>query len=279
MLQDLKKRLISSILVLPLVFFLILGSSITIVKILTIGFLGLLSYISVWEYVELAKEKGTSPSSSFLIPATICLTLSFFLSTFLENGFIYPVLTLFLETILLFISHFKKNEGAILNLAVSLFGLIYISVPLGMILAILFLPNIDGKSWVFYLLLISKISDVGAYFGGNIFGRRKLAPNISPGKTVEGAICGLMSAVLASYAFSQFSFSTGQFFLGKYEWVYLGLLLAILAQLGDLAESLLKRDAKKKDSNYFPGLGGALDTVDSILFNAPIVYIYIGFLR
>lgn len=150
---------------------------------------------------------------------------------------------------------------------------------MGMILGILYLQEVDGRWWVAYLLVVTKITDIGAYFAGSLWGRRKLAPAISPKKTIEGAIFGLVCAMAASFVFHLLSDYAGPFHLGTFEWVFLGLLLGLAGQFGDLSESLLKRDANKKDSNVLPGLGGVLDMVDSILFNAPIIYIYLYFIK
>ena len=150
---------------------------------------------------------------------------------------------------------------------------------MGMILGILYMSGVDGRFWVTYLLVVTKITDVGAYFAGNLWGRRKLAPNISPKKTIEGAVFGLVCACGASFLFYVGTDYGSPFHLGGYEWVFLGLLLGAVGQFGDLSESLLKRDANKKDSNALPGLGGVLDALDSVLFNAPIIYIYLRFLK
>jgi phosphatidate cytidylyltransferase len=135
-----------------------------------------------------------------------------------------------------------------------------------------------GRGWIAYLLVVTKITDIGAYFAGSLWGRRKLAPQISPGKTVEGAIFGLASAVSASYVFHLFS-QGRSFQLTTLEWVSFGLILGAIGQFGDLSESLLKRDANKKDSNTLPGLGGVLDAVDSLLFNTPILYLYLKYIQ
>lgn len=90
---------------------------------------------------------------------------------------------------------------------------------------------------------------------------------------------GLVCALLASFIFGFGSDYAGSFHLGILEWIFLGLVLGAVGQFGDLSESLLKRDANKKDSNALPGLGGVLDSIDSILFTAPIIYIYLHFLK
>jgi phosphatidate cytidylyltransferase len=150
---------------------------------------------------------------------------------------------------------------------------------MGMILGILYSKGVDGRWWIAYLLVVTKITDIGAYFAGSLWGRRKLAPNISPKKTIEGAIVGLACALTASFVFGLGIGYTTSFRLGVFEWLFLGLILGVVGQFGDLSESLLKRDANKKDSNALPGLGGVLDSIDSILFNAPIIYIYLHFIK
>ena len=115
------------------------------------------------------------------------------------------------------------------------------------------------------------MGDVGSYFVGRFFGKHSLIPRISPNKTIEGTIGGLVCSVGSALA--------GKLYLSNFSFAHLltlGFLLGILAQMGDLAESLLKRDCGVKDAAaYFPGLGGVLDVIDSLLFTAPIFYFYV----
>ena len=119
------------------------------------------------------------------------------------------------------------------------------------------------------MIVVTVMTDVGAYFAGKKFGKKKLAPNLSPGKTIEGAAGGLMLALIASLVMYFINSAHLSFFMA----VLLGILFGIVGQAGDLAESLLKRDAGVKDSNGLPGLGGVLDIVDSLLFTAPLTYL------
>jgi phosphatidate cytidylyltransferase len=106
---------------------------------------------------------------------------------------------------------------------------------------------------------------------GRLFGKTKLAPNISPSKTIVGAVFGLISSVLVSLLLACYVNISYQ------EALFLGLILGVAAELGDLAESVLKRDAHVKDSNQIPGLGGVLDLIDSLLFTTPILFAYFRF--
>lgn len=247
-----------------------------------VAIVAFLTAVAVWEYEKFVKAKGGQMILPVLLLFTFLEVVSFFAAAkypFLKG---VPFAVSFVAFLLLFALHFRDKEGAIVDLAVSSFGLLYIAVPMGMVLGILYSEEgQDGRWWVAYLIAVTKLSDIGAYFAGSLWGRRKLAPHISPGKTVEGAIFGLLCALFVSFAFHLLSESVGalRFHLGTVEWLYFGLVLGITGQFGDLSESLLKRDANKKDSNIVPGLGGVLDAIDSLLFNAPIVYLYLTYLK
>jgi phosphatidate cytidylyltransferase len=131
-------------------------------------------------------------------------------------------------------------------------------------------------------LLVTWASDIGAYAVGRTFGRRKLIPSVSPGKTVEGAIGGLGASMLVAWGYTAWVLrpATHLDFKARPIGVLLfGALISVAAQVGDLAESLLKRDARVKDSSHLiPGHGGILDRVDSLLFVLPVAYIVLGWL-
>lgn len=276
---DLSRRLIVSSITIVLVFCLIVFAFHSVFQYFVAAFVALLAGVAIWEYEQFAKAKG----GRMILPALIILSIievaSFFLSAEIEMLKSFPIIFFFIAFLILFALHFEEKDGAVVDLAVSSFGLLYIAVPMGMILGILYSNGQDGRWWISYLLVVTKITDVGAYFAGSLWGRRKLAPNISPKKTIEGAIFGLLCAILASFLFHITSDYAGTFHLGIYEWLFLGLILGVVGQFGDLSESLLKRDANKKDSNALPGLGGVLDALDSILFNAPIIFIYLHFIK
>jgi len=128
--------------------------------------------------------------------------------------------------------------------------------------------------FIAFLILVTKATDVGAYLIGKKFGKTLLIPRISPKKTKEGALGGLIFGSVTALLFGKLL--TG---MEYYHILFLGLLLSIIGQVGDLAESLFKRDFDVKDSSHsLPGLGGVLDVIDSLLFTAPIFYFYIKIL-
>jgi phosphatidate cytidylyltransferase len=280
--KDLAKRTVTSIISIAIVACLIAFSNLFWFQFIVAAVIAALSGIAIWEYEQFVKAKGGRTILPALISIGVIQVLSFFVSSFwFKSGLSLPMLVFFLGFLILIALHFKEKDGAVVDLAVSSFGLLYIAVPMGMMLGILFGQEggQDGRLWIAYLLVVTKITDMGAYFGGNLWGKHKLAPMISPGKTVEGAIVGLICSVAASFFFFLISHFSGnaRFELGAAESIVLGLVLGSIGQFGDLSESLLKRDANKKDSNALPGLGGVLDMVDSLLFNAFIMFFYLKY--
>jgi phosphatidate cytidylyltransferase len=160
-------------------------------------------------------------------------------------------------------------------ISTTLFGLMYVPWLLNFIQKINYFPRVEGHYYLLYFILITKISDSGAYVVGSLIGRHKLIPRISPGKTWEGVAGAIVASVLSSLLFVQF---LGNRMAGM-NWMHaviLGVLLGGCAVIGDLIESIFKREAGAKDSGrFFPGIGGILDLLDSLLFNAPIMYLYL----
>ncbi|HYV30669.1 MAG TPA: phosphatidate cytidylyltransferase [Candidatus Binatia bacterium] len=171
----------------------------------------------------------------------------------------------------------KSNTKGILAISTTLFGLMYVPWLLNFIQKIHFFPGLEGrgKFYVLYLIVVTKFSDSGAYVVGSLIGRHRMIPRISPGKTWEGFAGALAVATGASLVFAQVA---GEQLPGM-TWVHailLGILLSGAAVVGDLIESIFKREAGVKDSGrFFPGIGGILDLLDSLLFNAPLMYLYL----
>jgi len=169
----------------------------------------------------------------------------------------------------------RSNTAGILAISTTLFGLMYVPWLLNFIQKINFFPHVNGNYYLLYFLLITKFSDTGAYATGSLIGRHKMIPRISPGKTWEGFVGALVVSTLASLIFVHF-FGARMAGMNYLHAVILGIILAVGAVVGDLIESLFKREAGVKDSGkFFPGIGGILDLLDSLLFNAPIMYVYL----
>jgi phosphatidate cytidylyltransferase len=169
----------------------------------------------------------------------------------------------------------KINTTGILTISVTLFGLMYVPWLLDFVQKINFFPSVEGKYFLIYFILVTKFSDMGAYAIGSLIGKHKMIPRISPGKTWEGFGGAILVSTGASLAFVHF-FGAHMYGMNSLHAVILGVVLSSTAVIGDLIESLFKREAGVKDSgNLFPGIGGILDLLDSLLFNAPIMYLYL----
>jgi phosphatidate cytidylyltransferase len=169
----------------------------------------------------------------------------------------------------------RSNITGIAAISATLFGLMYVPWLLNFIQKINFFPGVDGKFYVLYFIVVTKFSDTGAYAVGSLIGRNKMIPRISPGKTWEGFGGAILVSTAASVAFAHF-FGAKMMGMNLLHAVILGIVLSITAVIGDLIESLFKREAGVKDSGrLFPGIGGILDLLDSLLFNAPIMYLYL----
>jgi phosphatidate cytidylyltransferase len=158
------------------------------------------------------------------------------------------------------------------NAAAALFPIVYIGLPLGALAAVRVL---GGREAVLLMMATIVISDSAQYYTGRALGRRPLAPTISPKKTVEGAVGGLVFGTLAFVVGARFVFGTAPALLVT----LVGASIAALGIVGDLFESLLKRSAGVKDSGaLIPGHGGVLDRIDSWLFAAPVYYVFVRYL-
>src|SRR5438477_4040726 len=168
-----------------------------------------------------------------------------------------------------------SNTAGILAISTTLFGLMYVAWLLNFIQKINFFPNVNGPFYVLYFILVTKFSDSGAYAVGSLIGKHKMIPRISPGKTWEGFAGALAVSTAASVIFYLLAKPN----LPGMTWVHavtLGIILSSAAVVGDLIESQFKREAGVKDSGrFFPGIGGILDLLDSLLFNAPLMYLYL----
>jgi phosphatidate cytidylyltransferase len=173
---------------------------------------------------------------------------------------------------------FAREKGTgILAISTTLLGLMYVPWLLNFIQKINYFPRIDnnGMFFVLYFVLVTKFSDMGAYLVGSLIGRHKMIPRVSPGKTWEGFGGALVFSVGVSLIFTHLAGDrlTG---MNSLHAILLGLVLGGTAVVGDLIESLFKREAGVKDSGRsFPGIGGILDLLDSLLFNAPFMYLYL----
>jgi len=173
---------------------------------------------------------------------------------------------------------YREPGGVIVNVALAMFVIMYIGLLMSFVFKLrMFHDNAWGMAALVSLAFVAKWSDVGAYACGRLFGRRKLAPLLSPNKTIEGAIGGV---AFAAFAAAVFFYGLVPLIVGSdarlptwWGCLIYGVVIALSGIIGDLSESLLKRDMQRKDSSrWLPGLGGVLDILDSVLMAAPPAY-------
>ncbi len=249
---------------------------------LIVIFMGAIIGLSVNEFYNLLKAKGVEPLKKLGIATALAYTAALVWAIKDPVFYIMPWIVLLLALLSSFLYFFFKPNQSLLRLPATFFAFTYLVLPLGCAISILYYfpekTTFDGRWWLFYVVVLSKTTDMGAYAVGKIMGRHPLAKTISPNKTIEGAVGGVLFTFIASIAVPLFvSFFSPSHVLPflSFEACFLTLMIALLSQIGDLSESLLKRDAGIKDSSDIPGLGGILDLVDSLIFTIPFMYFYL----
>ncbi len=235
------------------------------------AFIATASLIALYEYNKIAFNK----SNFTPLPATSYpIALALIYGIYIKNMQLVLFIITFNLFISAFISLFGYNKDNKLDNTVikQVFGLIYI--PLFLSFAILIRSADNGAAWIYLLLAAVFAGDTGAFYAGSYLGRNKLAPLVSPNKTIEGSAAGLISSICAGFLIRYF-------FLPDISWqkcLIICILIGIAGQIGDLFESMLKRSAGVKDSgNILPGHGGVLDRIDALLFASPFAYFTIKF--
>ena len=229
----------------------------------------LFSSIAVYELLKMKNVKIVSlPGIASLVVLWIFLLPDQY--TFILEYLNVTKAEVALLTVLLFLTYtvVTKNRFTFDDVAFILMSTIYIGIGFYYFIE----TREAGLVFIFYAIFIIWATDSGAYLVGRKLGKRKLWPEISPNKTIEGAIGGIISAVIVSLLFSLLtSIDAGMFKLA-----ILTVFLSVFGQIGDLVESALKRHYHVKDSGHIlPGHGGILDRFDSLLFTAPLVYYYV----
>jgi phosphatidate cytidylyltransferase len=226
--------------------------------------------IGLYEFFNIARQTGLGgfPFVGYLAGGIICLNQLPQLSHGAFNPFAILLLALLLTMILGFVGSMDlaKYLGAA---ATTMLGILYIAFALSWMVPLRFAAPEEGRQLVFFLLLVIWAGDIFAYFVGRSAGRTPFFHRISPKKTLEGAIAGLVGSMLVGFAFAHWFWPTENIKTA----ILLAGVVAVAGQAGDLAESALKRGANLKDSGHLlPGHGGLLDRIDSLLFGAPVLW-------
>jgi len=234
---------------------------------------------AVWEFYSICEAKGLKAYKVWGVVGAVALISGswFFFQRhdFIQLSYDFDIFILLVFALGVFIRQFpqKLNPQGIETMAVTLFGLIYVAW-LGNFMTRINFANPHGRYFVMLLVVVTKFTDIGAYLTGSTIGRHKMIPRISPKKTWEGTAGGMVFAVGGAFL-CRWVMPGEMAVLTNVHAVVIGLLLGAAAVIGDLAESLIKREAGVKDSStILPGHGGCLDMIDRLLFTAPLLYVY-----
>ena len=234
-----------------------------------LALLAVIIFFASKEYVKILEHKGFYPSLKIMLASEIVLALIMF---FHRTEYVAAALLICTMAAFLWVL-FRGRQPYIANVATTILGFVYCGYfPFHLILLRDISSNTFNNGLGFVVMMFTTIllTDVGCYYAGRKFGTHKLAPVISPNKTIEGSIggivCGIAGAMIIGACIPSVSLCTSFF---------AGLICTVFAQIGDLCESLIKRDAGVKDSgNSLPGHGGFLDRTDSFIFTIPVMYYF-----
>jgi phosphatidate cytidylyltransferase len=242
--------------------------------------------LGLWEFYLMLDHKNLP---NFKVTAMICASLTLIGSFYYFHKFgpahsydFEMAALLFFLLVVFSRQMFEKMRSVwpLETMAYTIFGLLYVVWLFNFITKIVYVtPRGDGGAitghyYVLYLIVVTKFSDMGAYLTGSAIGRHPLVPHLSPKKTWEGFFGALAFSTLGSFGLV-WVMGKKLGFIHWHDAAILGVLLGFAAIIGDLAESLIKRATEMKDSGGFlPGIGGVLDLIDSLLFTAPLLYLY-----
>jgi len=248
-----------------------------------------IAWLGLTEFYNLVERRGLQCFRNWGLAGGVLLMVSTFI--YLQGWVVhykYPAKANDFETGILVIfvlglclrQFFSRTTVGLMAISTTLLGLMYVPWLLNFIQKLHFFPEahgteVNGNFYILYFILVTKFSDLGAYVTGSLIGRHKMIPRISPGKTWEGFAGAILISTGASVIFAHLA-GPRLYGMNLFHATVLGVILSLAAVVGDLIESIFKREAGVKDSGrWFPGIGGVLDLMDSLLFNAPLMYLYL----
>jgi phosphatidate cytidylyltransferase len=278
--SELTKRTITAVIAAPLALAMIYVGGLPLA-----AFLAAIAAGCAWEYFRIAREGGLNPLDPVGIPLAGLVPLTVYAASI---GLFQPSLAIAAVVVLVIFAAViwrRGPTGRPLGAAAStVFGVLYTGGMLSFGYALREYPyavgDRAGSVLVAFPLVLTWASDIGAYVVGRTIKGPKLIPSVSPAKTISGALGGLAATILASWLYVRFALTPAASLAMTLPAIILfGVVISVAAQIGDLAESLLKREANIKDSSYLvPGHGGLLDRLDSVLFVLPVAYLLFGWL-
>jgi phosphatidate cytidylyltransferase len=267
------KRILTALVALPILLYTVWSQ----IPYFFVGLATLAALLALGEFYNIAAQSG---SRAHIVPAygAALLAMACFV-TDTPAGIVAVMAALVIVSLSIELATAKELNKTLGVVATTLMGVIYVVLLAGFLIGVRMIadsftptpvPHLAAKLLTTFFAMVM-LTDTGAYYTGRSLGRRKLAPRISPGKTIEGAVGGFITAMLTG-PLCHYTFFPE---IPLWQAMLLGAAIGLVGQIGDLAESMLKRGAKVKDSsNLLPGHGGMLDRVDSLLFCAPLLYYY-----
>lgn len=234
-------------------------------------FFGLVGLGALYEFYGIVKSEQNKPLVllGMLAAFVLCLLVGTHCLGLLPFKFIWAAVPFF--SLIFIVSLYQKSKQPFNDIAVTFLGILYASVPFLFFVALGFISDSFNRYIPLGFLIILWSNDTGAYLSGRSFGKHKLFERISPNKTWEGFLGGVLFAMLVALNLEQYFGS-----LAKWEWVLMAVIIGVFGTLGDLVESMLKRSLGVKDSgSILPGHGGLLDRFDGLLLAAPLVYLFL----
>ena len=270
-----RNRVLTAAVLIPIILALVLGAPRVLFEVVVV----LVALLTLREYLDLAGKAGQAPLRALSFVAVVALVV-----WPPGAGTVVPLLVML--ALALVLRPPRSLDKVLPGAAATVLGILYVGLPMALLADLRRLP--DGPQWVLYVLLLIWVSDTAAYFVGRVAGRHRMAPQISPGKTWEGALASLAAGVAFGILYPVLMARVGEAGITashslsdlSYAWsATTALLVNVAGQIGDLVESGLKRSAGVKDSSsILPGHGGLLDRVDALLFAVPTLW-YILSLR
>ena len=271
------------------ILFALVGAPVTVALIYFGGWilataLGVLSAVCAWELFRMARAGGSNPMAPIGITLAAVIPLlvhAHYLRVFTLSITAASLILLVLIASVIWVRGVAGHP--LVSVSVTLFGILYAALTV-FIYPLRYheyaIGALAGTALVMFPIAVTWGTDIGAYAFGRMFGKRKLMPSVSPGKTVAGAVGGVAAAVASSWFYvTVFLKPFGHLALTPLGMILFGIAISVAGQTGDLAESLLKREAGVKDSSsLLPGHGGLLDRWDSLLFTVPVAYLILGYL-
>jgi len=233
-------------------------------------FLGL-TILGLLEFYRLLGAQSIKPNKTIGIALGGLFYIALFLieRDLIKGELLY--LTLPLLGLVFVAELYRKQPQPFTNIAFTLLGVLYVALPFGLLHKIAYLPEYYTWEPILGLMLLIWAADTGAYIAGKNFGKNKLLERVSPGKTWEGWVGGTILTLAVAYGLSLYLQD-----LALYQWIGIGVIVAIFGVLGDLVESLLKRSLGVKDSGtLLPGHGGILDRFDSLIMAIPFIIAFL----